>query len=508
MREHDSAPDWSRNTRKPLALVAMAAALLLLTNACATNPVTGQREFVLMSEAQELALGQQADGEIQRDMGVYDDPALQDYIHDLGLSLAAVSHRPDLPWQFTIVDSPAVNAFALPGGYIYLTRGIMAYLGDEAELAGVLGHEIGHVTARHAVQAYTRAGGAQLGLVLGQVFVPQMRSNPYGLPGLGDAAGTGLGLLFLKFGRDDEVQADRLGAEYASDGGWHPQGVADMLSTLGRISEASDRRGTPNWLSTHPEPEARVVEVAPVVDELLATRDSAALRVNRSDYLDRLEGLLFGDNPEDGILRGNEFLHPPLRFALEFPEGWEVQNSVTVVLAKQPGQELYMLLQLAENARGSNLQRIAEEAMESAGYRLRNGGEATINGLDAFLGTYVGQADDIGEVVARVAHIRHGQEVYAFGGLGPAEAFLRVERDVNASIRSFRALSREEADGIFPNEVALYTVRSGDTWQSIAQRGGEEVVTARTLATMNGYPVNEQPRPGDRLKIVVPGGGR
>ena len=508
MREHDTCRDSRWHPVSHHALAALTAGVLLLAAACATNPVTGEREFVLMSEAQELALGQQADGEIQRDMGVYDDPALQEYIQDVGLSLAAVSHRPDLPWQFTVVDSPAVNAFALPGGYIYLTRGIMAYLGDEAELAGVLGHEIGHVTARHAVQSYTRAGGAQLGLVLGQVFVPQMRSNPYGLPGLGDAAGSGLGLLFLKFGRDDEVQADRLGAEYASDGGWHPQGVADMLSTLGRISEAADRRGTPNWLSTHPEPEARVTDVTPVVAELLATRGDTALRVNRSDYLDRLEGLLFGDNPEDGVLRGNEFLHPPLRFALEFPEGWEVQNSATVVLAKQPGQELYMLLQLAENVQGTDLRRTAEAGMETAGYTLRSGGETRINGLDAFIGTYVGQADGVGEVVARVSHIQHGREVYILGGLGPAELFSRVESDVNTSIRSFRPLSREEAESILPNEIALYVARAGDTWQSLAQRGGEEIVTARTLAIMNGYPVNEQPLAGDQLKVVVPGGGR
>ncbi len=505
MRKYETRLNRSRHFRKPLAFAAMTAAMFILANACATNPVTGQREFVLMSEAQELALGQQADGEIQRDMGVYDDPALQDYIRDIGRSLAAVSHRLDLPWQFTVVDSPAVNAFALPGGYVYLTRGIMAYLGDEAELAGVLGHEIGHVTARHTVQAYTRAGGAQFGLVLGQVFVPQMRANPYGLPGLGDAAGTGLGFLFLKFGRDDEVQADRLGAEYASDGGWHPQGVADMLTTLGRISEVSDRRGTPNWLSTHPEPVARVVEVTPVIKELLATRDDDALSVNRAAYLDRIEGLRFGDNPEDGVLRGNEFLHPPLRFALAFPEGWEVQNSATIVLAKQPGQELYMLLQFAENARGSSLQRIAEEAMKSAGYTLRSGGEVRINGLDAFLGTYSGQVNDVDEVMARVAHIRHGQAVYALGGLGLAEAFLHFDHDINASIRSFRSLSREEAEHILPNELAFYVARAGDTWQSIVQQRGDDIVTARTLAIMNGYPVNEQPRPGDRLKIVVPG---
>ena len=489
-------------------IVAAVAGLLLVSNACATNPVTGDREFVLMSEAQEISLGREADAQIQRDMGLYSDPGIQRYVEEIGLSLAALSHRPDLPWQFAVVDSPAVNAFALPGGFIYLTRGILAYLGDEAELAGVLGHEIGHVTARHAVQSYTRASGAQLGLVLGQVFVPQMGPNAYGLPGLTDAASTGLGLLFLKFGRDDEIQADRLGAEYGLAGGWHPAGVADMLSTLGRISEAADRQGTPNFLSTHPEPEARVLEIAPVIQELTADRDPATLRVDRSAYLDRIEGLLFGDNPEDGIVRGSEFLHPPLRFALEFPEGWGVRNNPSVVVAQEPGAEVYVLLQLAENPRGNNLSSIAEQEMRDSGYRLRSGGEASINGLDAYIGTYVGQADGVGEVTARVAHIRHGQELYVLGGLGPSESFSRVESDINRSIRSFRPLSRAEAESILPNEIATYVARPGDTWQSIAQADGEEIVNARTLAIMNGSPVNEQPQPGDRLKIVVAGGGR
>ena len=495
----------SRSLSLRHGLWVAVGALLVLASACATNPVTGDREFVLMSAAQEVSIGREADAGIRKDMGIYEDPALQEYVEDIGYELAAVSHRPDLPWQFTVVDSPAINAFALPGGYIYLTRGIMAYLGDEAELAGVMGHEIGHVTARHAVQAYTRASGAQLGFVLGQIFVPPMRTNPYGAQGLGDVAGTGLGLLFLKFGRDDEIQADRLGAEYAVTSGWHPQGVAGMLSTLARISEVSDRRGVPNWLSTHPEPAARVEVVGPTISTLLESVDPAALRVDRSSYLDRIDGLRFGDNPEDGVVRGNEFLHPPLRFAIKFPEGWEVQNSDTVVLAKQPGQEIYMLLQLTEDPRGSDLREVAEDSMRSAGYRLQSGGPLTVNGLDAYLGSYSGRVDGIGNVVARVAHIWHDRSIYALGGVGPADGFSRVEREVGASIRSFRPLSREEADSILPNEIAVYVAREGDTWQGISQRGGEDIVQASTLATMNGYPVNEQPRPGDRIKIVVPG---
>ena len=477
--------------------------LFLVACACATNPVTGEREFVLISEAQEIAMGRQADAEVRQQMGIYEDATLQSYVEEIGYSLATVSHRPELDWHFTVIDSPAVNAFAIPGGYIYVTRGIMAYLGDEAELAGVLGHEVGHVTARHSVQAMTRAQGAQFGLVLGQIFVPPMRGNPYG-GGVGDLAGTGFGLLFLKFGRDDEIQADRLGAEYALGGGWHPQGVADMLGTLGRINEASDRRGVPNWLSTHPEPASRVGEVASVLGELLQSVDPATLQVDRTGYLDRIDGLRFGDNPEDGIVRGNEFLHPPLRFSVAFPEAWQVQNSETIVLAKQPGEEIYMLLQLNENSRG-DLRAVAQRSMDEAGYRHRSGDRATINGLDAYLGTYDGQVDGLGEVLARMAHIQHGRNVYALGGIGPVAGMALVDRDVNRSIRSFRPLSRDEADSILPNEIALYVARQGDTWQQIAQRGGDDVVQATTLAIMNGYPVNEQPRPGDRLKIVVPG---
>ena len=495
----------ARPVRRFRAGPLLAAVLLAaVAAACARNPVTGSRELVFMSQSQEADLGRQADAQIRSEMGVYEDPGLQDYVARVGHELAAVSHRPDLPWQFTVIDSPVVNAFAVPGGYIYLTRGLLAYLNDEAELAGVLGHEIGHVTARHSVQAYSRAAGAQMGLLLGQIFVPAMRPR-YGAPGVGDAAGQGLGLLFLKFGRDDERQADRLGAEYAVASGWDPHGVGDMLTTLGRIADTTDRRGTPNWLATHPEPADRVAGVAGTVESLLAeTSDLATLRVDRAGYLARVEGLVYGDNPEQGVVRGREFLHPALRFALAFPGGWEVHNGAEVVVAREPGQERYMLLQIAQET-GRDLQRIAEREMSGAGFVEVQATTGEINGLDAYIGTYTQDVRGVGAMVARVAFIRSGSSVYLFGAFADADGFRLIERDVHDSIHSFRQISRDEAERIRPNRLAVYRVQSGDTWQRIAQRVGDEIVPAATLATMNGYPVNEQPLPGDVIKVVEPG---
>ena len=466
--------------------------------ACARNPVTGEREFVMMTEAQEIALGRESDAQVRSQMGLYDDDALQRYVEEIGLQMAARSHRPDLPWSFAVVDSPAVNAFAIPGGYVYLTRGIMAFLGDEADLAGVLGHEIGHVTARHSVQAYTRASGAQLGLAVGSIFLPAAR-------GVGGLAESGLGVLFLRHGRDAELQADRLGAQYAGETGWDPTGVRDMLSTLSRLSEGGDSRGVPGWLATHPAASDRVERVGPVIDELDARLDFKDLRVNRAGYLDRLDGLMYGDNPDQGIVRGRDFLHPPLRFALQFPDGWEVINTPTQVVARQPGEEVYMVLQLVTDPATRELERLAGDNMRESGFRLDSGGGTRVGDLEAFIGTFTGESTDAGEPRARVAYIDYDGTIYILGGLTDGAAYDRVESAFNTAIRSFRPLSAAEAEDIRPNRLRFYTVRSGDTWQSIAQNAGQSIIPSNTLAVMNGVSVTEQPRRGDRIKIAVAG---
>jgi len=464
-----------------------------LAAACATNPVTGKREITLVSEAQEIAMGQQADAEVRREMGVYDDPELQRYVEDIGYKLAKLSHRPNLPWQFTVVDHPAVNAFALPGGFIYITRGILPYLNDEAELAGVLGHEIGHVTRRHAAQQATRAMLGQ-GAILGLgIFVPA--TQPFG-----SVTSAGLGVLFMKFGREDEREADRLGIEYAAKGGWDPAAVPDVLTTLSRMDELSER-GVPNWLSTHPDPGSRVAEAQPVVAQFASLNASDR---NRDAFLRRIDGLVVGDNPRDGIVRGSVFLHPAMRFGIEFPDGWEVLNSPSQVAAREPGQKRYMILQLVDRPQGRTVDEIASRSMIDAGFRRLEGQSTQINGLDAFVGLYQGQLSGIGRVIMRAAHIRQGRQVFIVGGFAPDADFEKVDGAIGASLRTFRELDAREAASIRPNHLDFYTVRAGDTWQSIASRG-KGLARASDLAIMNHHPVNEQPSPGERIKIVVEG---
>ena len=474
----------------PVVLATTVAA------ACATNPATGDKEFSLMSEAQEIDLGRQMDAEVRREMGVYNDPELQRYVESIGLRLAKQSDRPNLPWHFAVVDSPAVNAFALPGGYIYLTRGIMPFLDNEAQLAGVLGHEIGHVTARHAAQQYTKATSAGLGLTLLSIFVPEAR--PFG--GLAENA---LGLLFLKHGRDAERQADSLGAQYSARTGWDPSGVAGMLNTLARLDEAAgSRKGVPNWLSTHPAPADRVREVQAAVAQAAAKVPGKPV-VDEAEYLQHIDGLIFGDSPSEGIVRGSQFLHPDLRLSLTFPQQWEIQNTKTAVLAKAPQRENYLLLQLVPNARGS-IENVARGTMTQSGFRQLDGERARINGADAYVGVWQGNMEGLGQVVTRTAHIAYNDNVYLLAGIAPSNQFQSADREFATAIRSFRPLSAAEAANIRPNRVDLYTVRGNDTWQTLAERNGG-LVKPSTLAIMNDYDPSQPPRPGDRIKIVVEG---
>lgn len=310
-------------TRIVRLAVAVAAALVL---ACARNPATGKRQLALVSEKQEIELGQQAAQQVAEQMGRYPDPKVQSYVDGLGKRLAAASERPKLPWSFTVLDDPAVNAFALPGGPIFVTRGILGHMTSEAELVSVLGHEIGHVTARHSVEQLSKAQLAQVGLGLGAILSPEVAQ-------LGQVAGAGLQLLFLKFGRDAERQADELGFKYMVAQRYDPREMAKMFETLERSSGGQGR--VPGWLSTHPDPGDR----AKTARERAAKVKDPGTKVEQDAFLAHLSGMPFGEDPRQGYFQGNAFLHPELKFRVDLPEGWQKANTPGAVIAVSPKKD-------------------------------------------------------------------------------------------------------------------------------------------------------------------------
>ena len=294
----------------------------------------------LLSEAEELAIGQQQDAEIRREMGVYDDPELQRYVSDIGQELARDSHRPNLPWTFTVVDSPAINAFALPGGYIYLTRGILAYLDDESELAGVLGHEIGHVTARHAAQAYTRQAQANLGLTVLSIFVPSTRRLPNSARPAWACCSSSTGAKRSSKPIGSASSTDPAPATIRRRAAVSRHARARRCVERARRAELvvdASRSGT---RASPRRSRSRASSCRPT------RRRSIAISISSAST-----GLVFGDNPKDGIVRGNEFLHPLLRIGVKFPDGWELTNTPEAVMAQEPGTEHFMVLQEVEQAR-------------------------------------------------------------------------------------------------------------------------------------------------------------
>jgi predicted Zn-dependent protease len=226
---------------------ALGISLFANVSSCARNPVTGELQLALISEEQEVQLGQQSAQEVERSIGIVDNAALQNYVQELGLRIASASERPHLPWSFAVVDDPTPNAFALPGGFIYITRGMMALMGSEAQLVSVLGHEVAHVTARHHVSSISRAQLAQFGLGVGGALFPDLQ-------GIGGLAGAGLELVFLRHGRDAERQADDLGFGYTLQQGFDVREMALVFGSLQRLGDEQQRSAIPSWLLTHPEP--------------------------------------------------------------------------------------------------------------------------------------------------------------------------------------------------------------------------------------------------------------
>ncbi|HEV8197913.1 MAG TPA: M48 family metalloprotease [Gemmatimonadales bacterium] len=419
-------------------------ALAVLGAACATNPATGKSEISLVSESQEIAMGIETAASTRTSIGLYPDSGLQRYVRGIGQRIAAVTERPALPWSYEVIDDPEVNAFAAPGGKIFVTRGLLAYLGSEAELSGVLGHESGHVTARHSARQVTRAELAGLGLVAGSILSSQVASAAGGIQ-------QGLAVLFLSYSRADEAQADELGFRYMRRVNYDPREMSNIFSTLGRVQALSGGGKVPTWASTHPDPGDRLAKAEQRAASVPADSLNRSI-VNRDPYLRAIDGIVFGVNPRQGYFDGARFNHPDLRFRIDFPAGWQTQNSAEAVLAGSPGRDASFQLSLGgQDTPEALLQKFGQQA----GVQLAAAQRMSINGLPAVSAEFQAQTQQSGPLAGRVTYLSYGGTTYQLLGYSTAQKYGGYAVAIRQSMQSFTQLTDPAALNKQPAHLVL-----------------------------------------------------
>jgi len=419
-------------------------AVAVLGAACATNPATGKSELSLVSEAQEIAMGNETAASTRATIGLYPDSALQRYVRGLGLRMAAVTERAGLPWSYEVIDDPEVNAFAAPGGKIFVTRGLMTYLGSEAELAGVLGHESGHVTARHSARQVTRAQLANIGLIAGSILSSQVASAAGGIQ-------QGLAVLFLSYSRSDEAQADELGFRYLRRVNYDPREMSKTFATLGRVEALSGGGKVPTWASTHPDPGDRLAKAEQRAASVPADSLNRSI-VNRDPYLRTIDGIVFGENPRQGFFEGARFNHPDLRFRIDFPAGWQTQNTAEAVLAGSPAKDAIFQLSLGgQETPEALLQKFGQQQ----GVQMSGAQRVTINGLPAAVAEFQAQDQQGAMLAGRVMFLSYGGTTYQMLGYSTAQKYGTYAGVIGQAMQSFAQLTDPVALGRQPVHLAL-----------------------------------------------------
>ena len=470
---------------------AWLVSLLWVAAACAVNPATGGRQFMLMSENEEIEMGREADGQVTEAYGLYGSEELQTFVRDMGEDLAAQSERPRLPWSFKVVDDPIVNAFALPGGFIFITRGILASLSSEAELAGVLGHEIGHVTARHSASQLSRQQLQQLGLGVGSVLSSDFASAA-------GALSAGLQILNLKYGRGDETQSDELGVRYMSRAGYDPNALVGVFQALALAAGGGGR--LPEWQSTHPDPENRQARIRELVAG--SGRDYSGFKSGRDEYLRRLDGLIYGANPREGFFEGSLFRHPEMAFAIDFPVGWKTANQKSQVVGVAEDETAVVVLTLASGQSGVDAAMSA--FMNREGIYVGDVRRVPVNGLEAREGSFEAQTDD-GRYRGRVLFVEHGGAVVRILGYANASRWPGHERNVVNAARSFRPEVDPGVLRVEPARLEIVRLPSTMTFSEFTRRY-PSTLGAEKLADLNRRALDDVLDAGTLVKRVT--GGR
>ena len=480
-----------------LIRISYLLGMCVILHSCAKNPVTGKRDFMLLSESQEIAMGQQSDPDIVKFFGLYDDKNLQKFIEEKGQQMAAISHRKNLKYEFKIVDSPVVNAFAVPGGYVYFTRGIMAHFNNEAEFAGVLGHEIGHITARHSAKQYSNAMIAQIGLVAGMALSPEFAQ-------FADLAQNSIGLLFLKFGRDAESQSDKLGVEYSTKINYDALEMAGFFQTLDRLQKQADGEEVPTFLSTHPDPVDREGKVAKLADEWKKKTKSNSLKINRDSYLRMIDGIIYGEDPKQGFVEDHIFYHPVLKFQFPIPQQWTVQNTPEQVQMASKDGKAMMIFTIAQ---GGSLEAAAEGLLKNYQLSLVESKKTSVNGLPAFAMV----ADQIPQeqqqqqqpsLRALIYLIQHEKNIYAMIGVSAPNDFTGYVTILRSSMENFKNLSDPSKLNKQPERIRIKTVQQKGTLANALQSYRMKDSRLEEVAILNGMKLTDSVDKGMLIKII------
>jgi predicted Zn-dependent protease len=478
--------------------VALLITIIAAVVSCAVNPVTGKRQIMLMSEADEVQQGLAYDPQVIATFGEYKDDEILSFIQARTNEMGLISHRPKLQYHIKILDSPVVNAFAVPGGFIYLTRGILAQLNNEAELTGIIGHEMGHVTARHSVSQMSKQQLGQLLLIGGMIASEKFAQYA-------EVAMQGMQLLFLKFSRDDERQADALGVEYSSKIGYDAHKMADFFQVLQKMNMSESEGGVPTFLSTHPDPGDRYNSVNQTATEWQSKlTETSNWKVNADNYLQMIDGIVYGEDPRQGYVEGTTFYHPELKFRFTYPAGWQYQNQPTQVnMAPQDGKALLVFTLSGQKT----LQAAADSTIAQLGLTLQSRKSITVNGLPAIttVSQQVMQDQNTGAKAVNMVlsyFIQLDNYFYVFHGVSTEADFAAYLNPLESTMKTFARLTDQSKINVKPDKLIVRRVQRAGTladafaYYSVKQEMRDE------LALLNDMALTDKVQVGKLIKIV------
>jgi predicted Zn-dependent protease len=485
----------SGHLTKSLSLL-VGAFLLMALSGCAQNPVTGESDFVMLSEDSEIAIGRANHPKIIEEYGRYDDEVLQRYVQSVGEKLAQVSHRQDLIFRFTVLDSPVINAFALPGGYIYITRGLMAYLNSEAELAAVLGHEIGHVTARHGVRQQSAAQAANLGYTIGSILFPELRGQAsqqvFNVLG---------GALLSGYGREHELESDGLGAEYLARSGYDPLAMIDVIRVLKNqetfaAAEAQkigeEAKGYHGVFASHPDNDTRLKEVVSKANRYITQQRNR----DQHAYFMNINGMTFGDSEKQGIRSGNNFYHLAMGFALSFPKQWHINNNAASLHAIAPDGDAAMQVTVTDINKKLSPKQFIEDRLKAPS--LKHGQAIKSHGLDGYTGIVTA-----GGKLGRLGVIFLKESAFIFyGEAKQANMFESFDGEFLSALNSFHALKDDEVQFAREQKIEIVTVSDSDSYEKWAANSRISNSPLDQLRLLNGVYPKGKLSPGQQAKRV------